>query len=153
LRFAALVLVVTATPLAAPATVRADSPPPQAAASATPALAAGKLGDADIRALLVGNSYTSDYREGMQLTVDVHADGTLSGHLSGGAVRSTRTGLSAARDQDDGKYTIGNGEYCWQFNGAWARKDGKPVCAAIARTDSGVYLLGSTRITVTQGKK
>jgi hypothetical protein len=154
LRLAALVLAVTATVLAAPATVRADSPTPQPAASAAAsALPAGKLGDADIRALLVGNSYTFDYRDGMRITVDVHADGVLFGYVSDGAVRGFRMGSAAAREQDDGKYTIGNGQYCWQFNGPWARKDGKPACAAITRTDSGVYMLGSTRIAVTQGKK
>ena len=154
MRFAALVLAVTATALAATAAARADTATPQPAASAAAsAVPAGKLGDADIRALLAGNSYTFDYRDGMRITVDVHPDGTLFGYVSDGVVRSYRMGAASTREQDDGKYTIGNGQYCWQFNGPWARKDGKPACAAITRTDSGGYALGSTRITVTQGKK
>jgi hypothetical protein len=152
LRLSALVLAITATSLVATATARADTSPQPGPSVQASALPGTRLDDAAIRTLLVGNSYTVDYREGKRLTIDVHPDGTLSGYVSEGMTTGFRMGGAAAREQDQGKYTIANGQYCWQFNGAWARKDGKPACAAITRADAG-YILGSTRMTVTQGKK
>lgn len=121
--------------------------------SASPAAAAASdhLTDAEIRTLLVGNSYVVDWREGMRVTVDVHPDGTLHGAVTDGIPTGLRMGSVASRLQDDGKYTIDKGLYCWTYMGAWANHNGKPSCAAITRTSTG-YVLGSTRMTVVVGK-
>lgn len=150
MRLTAFALAALLSTAAGASIARADQASP-APAPASPAAAADHLTDAEIRTLLVGNSYAVDWRDGMRITIDVHPDGTLHGAVTEGAPAGFRMGSGATRLQDDGKYTIDKGLYCWTYQGPWANKSGKPSCAAITRTSNG-YLLGSTRMTIIPGK-
>jgi hypothetical protein len=157
MRLAVLVLAAAMTATAVPSIARADSGSPSAAPAtqqtpapaAQPSPQATRLTDDEIRALLVGNSFTIDWREGMRLTYEVHPNGTVFGYVSSGVV-ATR-GAGATRNQDDGKYTIGNGMYCHTFSGPWANSDGKPTCVSITRSGAG-YLFGKRPMVVTPAK-
>jgi hypothetical protein len=107
-----------------------------------------QLSDQEIRDLLVGNKYTTGWREGMRLTIEVHPNGTLHGYVSEGFVPSR---YGAARNEDDGKYSIGDGKFCVNFGGFWANSNGKASCNAITRTDKGYYW-GTKPILVIQAK-
>ena len=107
-----------------------------------------QLSDQEIRDLLVGNKYTIGWREGMRLTIEVHPNGTLHGYISEGYVPS-RSG--AVRNEDDGKYSIGDGKFCTNFLGFWSNSNGKPSCNTVTRTDKGYYW-GTKPILVIQAK-
>ncbi|HEX3467543.1 MAG TPA: hypothetical protein VHT05_05640 [Candidatus Elarobacter sp.] len=152
MRIVTIVLAAAVTGLVATSPVRADTASPLPAPTVQPSPQMTRLSDGEIRTLLVGNSYTVDYHEGMRLTFDVHADGTVFGYVSAGMVQGGRGSALASRNQDDGKYTIANELYCYAFSGPWAHKDGKPTCAPILRSADGGYLLGKTPMVVTPAK-
>jgi hypothetical protein len=118
--------------------VAAADQPPVAPSTQPSGQPSATLSDQEIRDLLVGNKYTIGWRQGMRLTIEVHADGKLHGFINDEGV--VPHGIASARNQDDGTYSIGDGKYCTHFAGAWANGNGKPNCYVVTRRDGRYYL-------------
>jgi len=124
---------------------------PSAAASSQPA-GGGPLTTEQLRALLVGKSYTLPWRDDTEMTIEVHPNGTLHGSLAGLNLAMSRMSAAAAYQSADGTYTIANDLYCWKFGGMWAPSNGKPTCAHVTQS-ANRYYLGRTQITIVEPKK